>query len=108
MTTTLQMPQNYVEMTDEEMMYVDGGWSWSTAQRNVKAMLATPAAYYVGKILWNYMCGERGNARTYANMVWKTSVSAAKAFYLLPWQMKLLGLAAGAAFIYSIGTWSIF
>jgi hypothetical protein len=25
MTTTLQMPENYVEMTDEEMMYLDGG-----------------------------------------------------------------------------------
>ncbi len=35
MEMTLKLPQNYVEIEEEEMMYLDGGWSWSTLGRNL-------------------------------------------------------------------------
>ena len=45
---------------------------------------------------------------TYGKMLASTSITAAKAFWALPWWAKTAGLAEGAAFVYALGTWSLF
>ena len=46
---------------------------------------------------WSYI-------KTTAKMAW----AGVKMFWMLPTWAKLVGVAAGAAFIYAIGTWSLF
>lgn len=103
----LVLPNNYVEIEEEEMMYLDGGWSWSVtkARRNTKALMACPTLAFVGRALWAVM-NKKGV--TFAKTVAKTAWVAAKAFWALPWYAKLMGFAAGAGFIAAIGTWAIF
>lgn len=38
MEMTLRLPNNYVEIEEEEMMYLDGGWSSSIARSNLKGI----------------------------------------------------------------------
>ena len=46
---------------------------------------------------WSYI-------KTTAKMAW----AGVKMFWMLPTWAKLVGVAAGATFIYAIGTWSLF
>ena len=76
--------------------------------RVLKAMLSMPALSVVGRVLWNFMNKNGKATLTYGKMLASTSITAAKAFWALPWWAKTAGLAAGAAFVYALGTWSLF
>lgn len=61
---------------------------------------------WIGSALKNFV-------RTNPNLgfwstVGKIGVTAAKAFWAMPWWAKILNFAAGACVIYSLGTWDIF
>lgn len=103
----LVLPKNYVEIEEEEMLYLDGGWNWSLskAKKNAKALLATPALAFVGKALWSVM-NKKGV--TFAKTVAQTAWATAKAIWALPWWAKVLGFAGAACFVAAIGTWAIF
>ena len=102
----LVLPQNYASMDEDEMMYIDGGWSYRQVIKNAVGLAAIAGLSYVGNAIANFVRANPGLG------LWKTvakiSVTAAKALWALPWWAKVAGLAAGACVVYALGTWDIF
>ena len=61
-----------------------------------------------GKALWNFMTSNNAATWSYIKTTAKMAWAGVKMFWMLPTWAKLVGVAAGAAFIYAIGTWSLF
>lgn len=104
----LVLPNNYVALEEEEMMYLDGGWSKDTAISNIKALLGLPAVAFAARALWNFMTSNNAETLSYFKTTAKMAWAGVKMCWMLPTWAKLVGVGAGAAFIYAIGTWSLF
>lgn len=104
----LVLPNYYVALEEEEMMYLDGGWSKRMVISNVKALLGVPAVAFAARALWNFMNSNNAATWSYMKTVGKMAWAGVKMFWMLPNWAKLTGVAAGAAFIYAIGKWSLF
>ncbi|WP_409068969.1 hypothetical protein ACFLKB_00455 [Clostridium sp. FAM 1755] len=56
----LQLPNNYVEIENEEMEYIDGGWSASVLEKNLRGLCTSSGAFrmamggFVVKSTWTY------------------------------------------------------
>lgn len=101
----LVMPMNYEFLEQDEMMYLDGGWSWQQAVNNAIGVTAVGTLAFVENYLRKAFIANKG--ASLGTMIAKVSVQAAKAFWVLPWWAKIAGLAAGAAVVYAFGTWDI-
>ena len=53
----LVLPQNYVEIEQEEMMYLEGGWSRSEAKSFVYGIIASGVGALAGKAISKSMIG---------------------------------------------------
>ena len=104
----LVLPNNYVALEEEEMMYLDGGWSKYTAISNIKALLGVPAVAFTARALWNFMTSNNAETWSYIKTTAKMAWAGVKMCWMLPTWAKLVGVGAGATFIYAIGTWSLF
>lgn len=109
MKMTMNMPQNYVELDQEEMMYLDGGWSASTFYKSA-SRLASHAYQLgigiVGAAIYDWIKSNRSTSFTKA--VAKLAGTAWKAFRLLPWWAQVAAGVGGAAVIWAMGTWVLF
>ncbi|MFA9413801.1 MULTISPECIES: hypothetical protein [unclassified Streptococcus] len=85
-----------------------GGWSKELAISNLKALLGVSAIAFAAKALWNFMTSRNGETITYATTMAKMAWTGVKMAWMLPVWAWVTGLAAGGAFIYAIGTWSLF
>ena len=98
----LVLPNNYVALDEEEMMYLDGGGP------NIKALLGVPAVAFAARALWNFMTSNNAATWDYIQTTARMAWAGVKMFWMLPAWAKLAGVVAGVAFIYAIGTWSLF
>lgn len=103
MEMNLVLPNNYVELEQEEMMYVDGGWSAGLTGKNLIKLGSSIWAGYLlvqaGKImLANANIGFWG-------AVAKVGYAAKTAFMLLPLWAKVAVGVGTAATIWALGTW---
>lgn len=98
---TLVMPMNYVELQEDEMMYLDGGWDAKKIVPNAMKLAAAAGGTWIFTQIANFA---RANTHLgFWSMVSKMGGTAAKVLWALPWWAKLLGFAAGAAVIWALG-----
>lgn len=102
----LVLPRNYVEIEQEEMMYLDGGWSTKQVLKNLTGLAAVAGMAGVAKHIKTVIKNKPGIG--FWALVAKTGTSAKAAFILLPTWAKVGTLGLGAAVIYALGTWDIF
>lgn len=101
----LVLPNNYVELEQEEMMYLDGGWSGYTVARNLwnLAAMGWAGALLVGagNVMWN----AAKSGVSFWGAVAKVGYAAKEAFALLPLWAKIAVGVGTAATIWALGTW---
>jgi len=103
---TMVLPENYVELEQEEMMYLDAGWSRDIFIKNAINLSYKSGIGWIGRSFWNYATNYAGAG--YWNMISDMGATAARVFWALPVWAQVAGLAAGAAVIFAMGTWYIF
>ena len=108
----LVLPRNYVEIEQEEMEYLDGGWSKNDAKGFVIGLIASGVGMIAGKAISKFMIGGVINfsAVWVANVIDKAIIAA----YVYPGKataivVGILGAAGITYYIYqkgkSMGKW---
>lgn len=105
----LVLPQNYVELTEDEMMYLDGGWSKKTLVTNLKDIWnkhpVFGGIFKANGISWGllgaYALGRASYLLTRIGLA-IGSISAAC------WVVGAAIAAAGGGAVFALGTWHIF
>lgn len=101
----LSLPMNYVELEQEEMMYLDGGWSINQVVRNCVGLASVAGLAWVADSIKTV--ARENPELNFWGLTGKVSVTAAKAFWALPWWAKVAGLGAGAATIWAMGEYDL-
>lgn len=117
MEMTLSLPQNYVEIEQEEMMYLDGGWSKRVLGKNLLGIYNWAsnrmgrgvglALRQVGFYNVAYSCAYYASPATTGAIVAAIGKGAATLLKYGPWVAAgaLAALAAGAVYL---GTYRVF
>jgi|SRR5690554_4416017 len=100
------LPSNYIEVEQEEMMYLDGGWSWVTFRNNMLGLVAFGTAVgLLGKKVAKLM----GSNTAYLKVVAAVGPTVAKiGSFFGGWiGLVVFGVSAAAA-IYYLGNNRVF
>ncbi len=101
----LVMPKNYAVVNNEEMEYVDGGWSGRQVLKNVIGMTACFSLGYIGNAFAAFVRANQG--LSYGKLLAKCGVAAWNFIKALPWQAKVVvGVALGAT-IWALGQYDL-
>lgn len=103
---TMVLPNNFVELQDDEMMYLDGGWSIGQVIKNFAVFGAITGLTWLGNYI-KAIAAANPNI-SYWSLAYKVGYSIAKGFSLLPWWAKIATVSAGVAVVYALGQWDIF
>ena len=100
------LPNNYVALEQEEMMYLDGGWTWSTFRNNMIGLAAFGAAVgYLGKQVLKLV----GTNTAYSAVVAVASGTVAKiGSFFGGWIGAVVFGVSAAAAIYYLGNNRVF
>ncbi len=103
---TLVMPSNCVVMDEEEMTYVEAGWSPKQVLKNAVGLMACAGLGWAGSAIYNYVkANPNQGLGTY---IVKIGAIALKTFWAMPLWAKLLCAATVASVVYALGEWDIF
>ena len=106
----LVMPNSFALVAEDEMEYIDGGWSPSTMMGNLGRFVArVGAACVVAKAasaLRTYVAAHKGWG--YAKMLANAAGKVANFIWALPCWAKVALAGGTAAAVWALGTWNIF
>ncbi|MCD6631718.1 hypothetical protein LSG16_02570 [Lactococcus cremoris] len=108
-TQELVLPQNYVELTEDEMMYLDGGWSVKILATNLKDLWnkrpVFAGIFKANGISWGALGAlALGRASYLITRIGVAIGSIAAANWVVG--ATIAALAGGA--IFALGTWHVF
>ncbi len=106
MEMTLKLPQNYVEIEEEEMMYLDGGWNLQNVRNNAIGLSGVAWLGWVGRGILRVI-SQNPNIKFWS-LVAKMATYAKTVFTALPFWAKIAAIGGAGAAAYALGTWSIF
>lgn len=102
----LVMPSNYAVMNEEEMTYVEGGWSGQQVLRNVCGLIAAFSLGYAGSAFRSFVVANKG--LSYSKMLLKAGAALVNFIRFTPWQVKLIVGTCAAATLYALGQFDLF
>lgn len=102
----LVMPSSYAMMDEEEMSYVEGGWSMDQMLQNLFGLTACFSLGYVGNALINFTKANMGMGL--GQFIVEMGSTAWHFVKCLPWQLQVLTGFSIAAVVYSLGEFDIF
>lgn len=103
----LVMPNSYAVMSEDEMMYVEGGkWSGQQVLKNVCGIIAVFSLGYAGAAFKSFVAANKG--LSYGKMLLKAGATLWKFIKAAPWQVKLVIGASTTATLYALGSWDLF
>ncbi|MBS4761198.1 hypothetical protein KG089_00580 [Carnobacteriaceae bacterium zg-ZUI252] len=103
---TLVMPMNYVELQEDEMMYLDGGWNAGQIVKNIVGFAAITGIGWVANYVKQIVATNPGIG--FWEMTSKIGGSLVSGFWALPWWAKIAAIGTGAAVVYALGEWDLF
>jgi len=103
---TMVLPQNYVELEQEEMMYLDAGWDINTFIRNAIGLSNHQGMHWVGGALAGFAAANRH--MKFPQLAAHLAGTAWHAFRYLPLWAQVAVAVSGAGAIYAMGEWALF
>lgn len=103
---TIVLPNNFVELQDDEMMYLDGGWNIGQVVKNFVGFGAITGLAWMGNYIRRIAAANPNIS--YWSLTAKVGGSLARGFWALPWWAKLAGATAAGAVVYALGEWDLF
>lgn len=100
------MPSSHAIVSNDEMEYVDAGWSGRQVLKNVCGIVAAFSLGYAGSAFRAFAAANTG--LSYGKMLLKCGVTLWNFIKVCPWQVKVGIGAATAATLYALGEWDMF
>ena len=102
----LVMPNSFALVTEDEMEYIDGGWSGGLVLQNLWGLVSNIGLNVAADSLIRYVSGN--TQLNYGKMLAQAATKVAKWIWALPVWAKLLVAGGTGAALWALGTWRIF